>query len=134
MKPKISLVTLGVSDLETSIKFYKDVLKLPMRERTEGADIAFFMLEGTWLSIYPRIKLADDATVKPEGDGFTGFALAHCVKSEKEVDEILALVNKAGAKIIKPAQKTEWGGYSGYFTDPDNFLWEIAYNPFFDLT
>lgn len=134
MKPKISVITLGVVNLENSVKFYRDGLKLPMKERAEGADIAFFMLNGTWLSVYPREKLAEDATVSSKGDGFRSFTLAHNVKSEKEVDEILDLARKIGAKIIKPAQKAEWGGYSGYFADMDNFLWEVAYNPFFDLT
>jgi len=134
MKPKISLVTLGVSDLEKSILFYKQGLGFPMQERTGGADIAFFNLEGTWLSLYPQEKLAEDATVSLDKNGFRGFTLAHNVKSEDEVEKVLALAQHAGAIIVKPAQKAEWGGYSGYFSDPDNFLWEVAYNPFMDLT
>lgn len=133
MKPKISLITLGVSDLELSIRFYKS-LGFPMQERTEGVDIAFFPLESVWLALFPKDKLAQDATVPENGDGFRAFALAHNVNTEKEVDETLEFARQAGAKIIKPATKTEWGGYSGYFADPDNFLWEIAYNPFIDLT
>ncbi|HKU49163.1 MAG TPA: VOC family protein, partial [Nitrososphaera sp.] len=85
------------------------------------------------LSIYPRDKLAEDATVKSEGSGFEGITLSHNVASEKEVDETLESVRKLGAKIIKKAHKVFWGGYSGYFADPDGHLWEVAYNPFWKL-
>ena len=131
MKPKISLITLGVKDLETSTRFYRDGLGFPLEGDNEG--VSFFKLEGTWLSLFPRAELAKDSLSDEAGSGFRGFTLAHNVNSEQEVDETLALAEKAGAKIIKPGQKVFWGGYSGYFADLDGFLWEVAFNPFMDL-
>ncbi len=132
MKPKIGLITLGVKDLRASLKFYCDGLGFTPEGDTK--DIGILRMEGTWLSLYPREKLAEDATVSPEGSGFRGFTMAHNVKSKEEVDEVLGLAVKAGARLIKPGQDAAWGGYSGYFADPDGFLWEVAWNPFFDLT
>jgi uncharacterized protein len=132
MKPKISIVTLGVKDLPVSLKFYRDGLGFAPVGETK--DIAILKMEGAHLALYPRERLAGDATVSPEGSGFHGFTLAHNVKSKKEVDETLAFAVKAGAKLVKPGQDVFWGGYSGYFADPDDFLWEVAWNPFFDLT
>lgn len=127
MDPKITLVTIGVEDVDESIQFYRDGLDFPMRDREADSDVAFFTLEGTWLSVYPREKLAEDATISDEGTGFSGVTLAHNVSSEKEVDAVLAEANAAGGRIVKPAQDTFWGGYSGYFADPDDHLWEVAY-------
>jgi|SRR5580698_5858384 catechol 2,3-dioxygenase-like lactoylglutathione lyase family enzyme len=132
MKSKISVITLGVKDLPASLKFYRDGLGFTPEGDTK--DIAILKMEGAWLSLYPRESLAQDATVSPEGSGFHGFTMAHNVKSKKEVDDVLAFAVNAGAKLIKPGQDVFWGGYSGYFADPDNFLWEVAWNPFFDLT
>jgi len=132
MEARISLITLGVSDLERSVTFYRDGLGLPRREGPEG--IAFFETGGTWLSLYPRAALAQDATVSPEGAGFPGFALAHNVGSPEEVDRVLEEAVAAGARLLKPGQKVFWGGYSGYFADPDGFLWEVAWNPHFSVT
>jgi catechol 2,3-dioxygenase-like lactoylglutathione lyase family enzyme len=129
MEPRVSLVTLGVEDLERSIRFYRDGLGLPMRPGTEG--VAFFETKGTWLGLFPREELAKDAGVSAEGDGFRGFSLAHNVRTREEVDAALELARKAGARIVKPAGDTSWGGYSGYFADPDGFLWEVAWNPHF---
>ena len=131
MDPRITLITLGVSDLERSIRFYRDGLKLPKRDGPEG--IAFFETSGTWLSLYPRESLAQDATVDAQGSGFPGFALAHNVASPEEVDRVLGEAVEAGAKLLKPGQKVFWGGYSGYFADPDGFLWEVAWNPHFTV-
>lgn len=126
MDPKVSLVTIGVKDLDESIQFYRDGLDLPMRDREPDSDVAFFTLNGAWLSVYPREKLAEDATVPDDGTGFSGMTLAHNVTSEDEVDAVLAEAKAAGGRIVKPAQDTFWGGYSGYFADPDNHLWEVA--------
>jgi hypothetical protein len=131
MDPRISIITLGVSDLQRSIRFYRDSLGLPMREN--GDQIAFFTTIGTWLALYPREALAEDAQVDAEGSGFRGFTLAHNVGSKAEVDQLLQEVLKAGARVIKEAQDVDWGGYSGYFSDPDGFLWEVAWNPFFEI-
>ncbi len=131
MEPRITIVTLGVSDLERSIGFYRDGLGLPLQDGPEG--IAFFQTAGTLLSLYPRESLAEDATVSPEGSGFRGFTLAHNVRSTDEVDRVLAQAVEAGARLLKPGQKVFWGGYSGYFEDPDGFLWEVAWNPHLPL-
>lgn len=127
MDPKITLVTIGVDDITESIRFYRDGLDFPMRDREADSDVAFFTLEGTWLSVYPREKLAEDATVSDDGTGFSGVTLAHNVSNESEVDAVLAEADAAGGRIVKPAQDTFWGGYSGYFADPDDHFWEVAY-------
>ena len=129
MQARISMITLGVADLEKSVKFYKQGLGFPQMESEPG--VAFFTLNGSWLGLYPYEALADDALVSSQGSGFNGFALAHNVLSETEVNQVMELALSAGASIAKPAQKTFWGGYSGYFKDPDGYLWEIAHNPFF---
>lgn len=128
MKNRISMVALGVSDLERSIKFYRDGLGLPMLESPPG--VAFFNLNGTWLGLSNREDLAKDAGVNSEGSGYSGINLAHNVKTENEVIEVLNQAVEAGAKLIKEAQRSDWGGFHGYFQDPDGHLWEIAYNPF----
>lgn len=128
MKPRISMITLGVRDLAASIRFYEEGLGLPRME--SPPEVAFFTLNGTWLGLYGREALAEDAGVSPEGSGFSGIALAHNLASEAEVDELLEQAVAAGAKLIKPGQKVFWGGYSGYFADPDGYLWEVAHNPF----
>ena len=127
MEPRISLITLGVSDLERSVRFYQEGLGLPRREGPDG--IAFFEMRGTWLSLYPRESLAEDATVSAAGSGFRGFTLAHNVGSPEEVDATLQQAVDAGARLLKPGQEVFWGGSSGYFADPDGFLWEVAWNP-----
>ena len=127
MEPRITLGTLGVSDLAPSIRFYRDGLGLPQRETPES--VAFFEMRGVWLSLYAREALAGDATVSPEGSGFRGFTLAHNVRSPEAVDRLLADAVAAGATLVKPGQRVFWGGYSGYFADPDGFLWEVAWNP-----
>jgi uncharacterized protein len=129
MEPRISIITLGVTDLNTSIKFYREGLGLPLIEGSEG--IAFFELKGTWLALFPREALASDANVSAQGGGFPGFTLAHNVRSREEVDRVLQQAQQAGASLTKHAAETDWGGYSGYFQDPDGFLWEVAWNPSF---
>lgn len=128
MRPHITLITLGVKDLDRSIEFYEKGLGLPKKESPEG--IAFFETTGTMLALYPRDKLAEDITVPSDGSGFQGFTLAHNVESPELVDATLREAVAAGAKLVKPGQKVFWGGYSGYFSDPDGFYWEIAWNPY----
>jgi len=134
MKPKISLIGLGVRDFEASLAFYRDGLGFPPHNYVEGEDHVMFRLDGTWLSLYPRDKLAEDATVPDDGRGFSGMTLAHNVKSKDEVDAVFAQAVAVGGKPIKPPQDVFWGGYSSYFADPDGYLWEIAFNPFTDLS
>ena len=134
MKAKISLVTLGASDLARSVAFYRDGLGLPTRDYEPGQSIAFFELEGTWLVLFPREELAADAGVPAAGDGFRGIALAHNESSREAVDAVFAEALAAGATAVKVPADTSWGGYSGYFADPDGHLWEVAFNPFTDLT
>jgi catechol 2,3-dioxygenase-like lactoylglutathione lyase family enzyme len=132
MKPHISLITLGVTDLERATKFYRDGLGLPTHGNYPG--VTFFKLRGTWLALFPRADLAKDARVQDAGSGFSGVTLAHNVASKAEVDAVMAEAERAGATITKPAQDAVWGGYAGCFADPDGHLWEAAWNPDFDLT
>lgn len=129
MKPRISMITLGVRDLATAVKFYEAGLGFPRME--SPPEVAFFTLNGSWLGLYSRNALAEDATVPPEGNGFEGFTLSHNVSSEEEVEKVMGQALAAGATLVKAAQKVFWGGYSGYFKDPDGHLWEIAHNPYF---
>jgi len=131
MEQRISLVTLGVADLPRATAFYE---RLGWRRSLRGAEgVAFFQAGGMVLSLYPREALAADAAVPAEGSGFPGFALAQNVRSREEVDALLAEAEAAGGRLVKRGQEAFWGGYSGYFADPDGFLWEIAWNPGFAL-
>lgn len=129
MKQHIHIMTLGVKDLETSKKFYSETLGWKISRPQEG--IAFFQAGGVVLALYPRDLLAEDAVASPEGFGFPGVTLAYNAQSEAEVDEIISDLRSKGVKITKEPQKVFWGGYSSYFADPDDFRWEVAYNPFF---
>ena len=131
MKQCLHLVTLGVRDFEKSKKFYEETLGWKISRPQEG--IAFSQAGGVVFAIYPREKLAEDALTSAKGSGFSGFTLAYNAKSESEVDEIIADLKSKGVKIVKEPQKVFWGGYSSYFADPDGFLWEVAYNPFFQF-
>lgn len=128
MQPRISMITLGVGDLERSIAFYEQGLGWPRMESPPS--VAFFTLNGTWLGLYGREALAEDAGVPAEGRGFASFALAHNVACEEEVDAVIEQAVAAGAMLVKQPEKVFWGGYSGYFADPDGHLWEVAHNPF----
>jgi len=134
MKPKISMITLGVRDLARSLAFYRDGLGFELHNHQPGDDMVMFRLEGSWLGLYGRDALADDAEVSREGSGFAGLSLAHNVKSKTEVDRVFAFAVAAGAKPAKTPREVFWGGYSGYFADPDGFLWEVCFNPFTDLS
>ena len=132
MEQKLSIITLGVSALERSREFYLDGLGWKAsNEDMEG--IVFISMNGFTLALYPHDALAEDANVQEDRSNFRGFTLAHNTNSPEEVDEVLIFAKQAGAKIIKPGQKVFWGGYSGYFADPDAFLWEVAYNPFIEF-
>ena len=129
---KLHLITLGVDDLAASVDFFEKGLGWKKSEASQG-DLALFPLGGITLSLYPRKLLAEDATVPNEKPGFSGITLSHNCKSEGEVDEVLAHVEKLGATIVKPAQKVFWGGYSGYFKDLNGHLFEVAFNPFWEF-
>ena len=134
MEPRISIITLGVTDLPRAVEFYRDGLGLTLfDDNTES--IAFFQNKGTWLALYPREALAADVGIPLDenvgGSGFSGVTLAHNVRTREEVDTLLDVAVSAGAALVKPAQDTFWGGYSSYFADPEGYLWEIAWNPHF---
>ena len=130
MNQHFHLVTLGVTDFEQSYKFYAETLGWKPASASQD-DTAFFQAGGVVLSIYPREKLAEDALISPEGHGFSGITLAYNARSESEVNEIINDLRSKGVKILKEPQKVFWGGYSGYFKDPDGHLWEVAHNPLF---
>lgn len=131
MEQRMNIVTLGVTDLKRSREFYE---RLGWhRSMTKSKDIAFFQMGGMALALFPSDELAKDATVSPQSEGFRRFTIAYNGRTREEVNTVLEEAQKAGAKILKPAQDVFWGGYSGYFADPDGFLWEVAWNPFFPV-
>jgi catechol 2,3-dioxygenase-like lactoylglutathione lyase family enzyme len=127
MQQSLGMVTLGVSDFQRSLQFYRDGLGWKPDDG-EYEDIVFFSLGDVTLSLYPRVKLAEDATVAPIGAGFSGITLSYKAKTRAEVDTILNHVASLGATVVKQAQDVFWGGYSGYFADPDGHLWEVAWS------
>lgn len=131
MEPRISIVTLGVFDIERAVAFY-EAMGLVAGMKVPG-DVTFFQMGGVLLGLWAREKLAADAGVDPQGEGFRGSALAYNTRSEAEVDEILARAEAAGGRIGKPAQRAFWGGWYGYFEDTEGNLWEVAHNPGFPL-
>ena len=132
MNQNLHLITLGVRDFEKSKNFYTETLGWKPSSASQD-DVAFFQTSGVVFAIYPREKLAEDALVSPEGSGFSGITLAYNTRSESEVDEIIRDLKSKGVRIIKEPQKVFWGGYNSYFADPDDYLWEVAYNPFFQF-
>lgn len=130
MEPRITLITLGVTDLPAAVRFYRDGLGWPTRYAA-GEPIAFFATRGARIALYPRTELAADIspTLAPGGSDFSGITLAHNVRTKEEVAEVLAKAEAAGAAVVKPAQDVFWGGHSGYFRDPDGHYWEVAWNP-----
>ena len=131
MRQKLNLITLGVNDMEKSTAFFEGLGWKKSSASVEG--LSLFPLGGMVLALHPRNELVKDATVSEEGSGFSGITLSYNAYSEREVDEVLVKVEKIGATIVKPAQKVYWGGYSGYFKDLDGHLFEVAYNPFWEL-
>ena len=134
MEQRLSMITLGVADLAASVRFYEDVVG--WRRYKSGDDeegIAFFQIGGMVFSLYPLDKLAEDVRVNAEGGGFRGCGLSYNARSEAEVDEIFAALAEKGARIVKAPEKVFWGGYSGYFADPDGHLFEVAYNPSWEI-
>lgn len=134
MRPRVTVITICVDDLDRSLRFYRDGLGLPTEgiigtEFEHGA-VAFFDLQaGVKLAIWPRESLAHDTGLPPQEPSATEFTLGHNVSSRAEVDAVMEQATKAGARVVKPAQETFWGGYAGYFQDPDGHLWEIVWNP-----
>lgn len=134
MKPRITVITIGVDDLERSLRFYRDGLGLPTQgivgtEFEHGA-VAFFQLQaGLILAIWPRQSIAHDTGLPAGESSPTEFTLGHNVSSKEEVNAVMEQAGNAGAIIVKPARDTFWGGYAGYFQDPDGHLWEVAWNP-----
>jgi uncharacterized protein len=127
MEQRLSLVTLGVTDVGRARRFYED--GLGWRRGNEHEEVVFFQLGGMVLALWGREALAQDARLPGAGTGFGGIALAYNTRNREEVDAVLKEAEAAGATILKPAENTVWGGYSGYFADPDGHLWEVAWNP-----
>jgi len=132
MEPRVSLITLGVADIAAARAFYE---RLGWRAGgPSDGNVAFFQAGGMILGLWSRAALAEDAGLPPEApSGFGGMALAHNVRSKAEVDAVLAEAEAAGARMLRPAQEVFWGGYTGYFADPDGHVWEVAWNPGFPL-
>jgi catechol 2,3-dioxygenase-like lactoylglutathione lyase family enzyme len=131
MEQRLSAVTLGVADLERPRRFYEEGLGWQRGNR--HPEVVFFQLGGLILALFSRQALAEDAGLAEAGSGFGGFTLAYNTRSREEVDAVMVEAEAAGAGILKPAQDTFWGGYAGYFADPDGHLWEVAWNPHFTL-
>jgi predicted lactoylglutathione lyase len=132
MRQKLNLITLGVDDFERSLDFYEKGLGWKKSDKSMNG-LALFPLGGIVLALHPRQELADDTTLKYQPTQFSGLTISYNAKTQQEVDDILKKVEKLGATIVKPAQKVYWGGYSGYFKDLDGRLFEVAYNPFWEL-
>jgi uncharacterized protein len=138
MKPRIKVITLGVDDLEKSLAFYRDGLGLPTQgiigtEFEDGAVVFFEMNDDLILALYPRSALAKDAKVPTRPPNPAELSIGHIVGSKREVDVLMEQAQRAGARITDPARDRFWGGYSGYFQDPDGHLWEIAWNPAWEV-
>lgn len=136
MKPRVTVITVGVDDLDRSLRFYRDGLGLPTEgiigQEFEHGAVAFFDLQsGLKLAVWPRKSLAHDSGLTFAGRSAIEFGLGHNVSSKAEVDAVMAQAGSAGAVIVKSAQDTFWGGYAGYFQDPDGHLWEVVWNPQF---
>lgn len=134
MKPRVTVITLTVEDLERAVAFYRDGLGLPTKgivgKEFEHGAVAFFDLQaGLKLAIWPRASLAHDTGIPKGASSPTELSLGHNVASKEDVDVVMRQAREAGARIVKPAADTFWGGYGGYFQDPDGHLWEVVWNP-----
>lgn len=131
---RVTIITLGVADLRQATAFYETVLGTP--PNTSAGDITFIELPGVWLALYPIDKLAEDIStgIKIAESGFSGVTLAHNARSKNDVVDIIKRAVSAGAHVVKEPQETFWGGFSGYFADPDGHYWEVAWGPMFDFT
>ncbi|GHT31401.1 lactoylglutathione lyase [Bacteroidia bacterium] len=130
---RINVICLGVRNMEKSVRFYRDGLGFQTNEKEDNPKVVFFNTSGTKFELYPLDLLAQDINEEnllKSAAGFSGVTLAYNVKSEDEVRETIELTRKSGATIVKEPQKVFWGGYHGYFSDPDGYFWEVAYNPF----
>lgn len=132
MEPRLTIIGLGVNDLIESTKFYQNKFGWELLP-SSNENISFIQLNGILLSLYPKHKLAEDAEVSAEGSGFKSFSLAYNTRSKEEVDALFTELKSKGVTIVKEPQEVFWGGYSGYVSDPDDNLWEIAFNPFLTL-
>jgi len=132
MRQKLNLITLGVDDFDRAVNFYEKGLGWKKSLKSVES-LALFHLGGIVLALHPRHELADDTTLPYEPSVFNGMTISHNTKSKEEVDEVLQQVELLGATIVKPAQDVFWGGYSGYFKDLDGYLFEVAYNPFWEM-
>ena len=138
MQPRVTVITIGVDDLERAVRFYRDGLGLPTEgiigTEFEYGAVAFFELQaGVRLALWPRASIAHDTGLPVSASSPTELTLGHNVASRAEVDAVMEQATRAGAVVVKAAHETFWGGYSGYFQDPDGHLWEVAWNPAFDL-
>lgn len=131
MEQRLSVVTLGVADLQRAKRFYAEGLGWTVGQVSD--EIVFFQLNGMVLALFPRGELARDAQVSQQGEGFRGVTLAYCTRTRDEVDRVIEQAESVGARVVKKPQDVFWGGYSGYFADPDGHLWEVAHNPFWTL-
>lgn len=134
MKPRVTIITLGVDDLHRALTFYRDGLGLPTKgivgqEFEHGAVVFFELQQGVQLALWPRRSIANDTGLAVQPPSATDLTLGHNVNSAQEVDDVMAQAQRAGATIVKPAGATFWGGYAGYFQDPDGHVWEVAFNP-----
>ena len=127
---RINIITLGVSDMSRSLKFYRDELGFETSIKEDNPDIVFFSNNGTKLALYPLDGLAKDINEDnpPQGEGFSGITLAYNAKTREEVEEIINKVKETEGEVVKEPQEVFWGGYSGYFSDPDGYYWEVAYS------
>jgi hypothetical protein len=130
MEQRLSMVTLGVADLERSLRFYE---ALGWKRTNDQAEVVFFQLPGIVLGLWSREALANDAGLAPNERGFGGITLAYNTRSKDDVDAVLKEAERAGARVLKPAEEVFWGGYSGYFADPDGHPWEVAWNPHWEI-